>query len=150
MATLPGQVTSLEVRVDLLRQEVKAEIGAPSAGRWRKSSTASPGGEGETPAVRCMAPPEMASFRQEVEEKLVGLRQEVKAEIQSLRQEVKAEIGGLRREVEEKFNGLRQELKGEIQSLRQEVKAEINTAFNKLMLYFTALAAALAVLTFLR
>ena len=28
MATLPGQVTSLEVRVDLLRQEVKAEIGA--------------------------------------------------------------------------------------------------------------------------
>ena len=84
MATLPGQVTSLEVRVDLLRQEVKAEIGA------------------------------------------------------------------LRREVEEKFNGLRQELKGEIQSLRQEVKAEINTAFNKLMLYFTALAAALAVLTFLR
>mgnify|MGYP003344486450 CR=1 FL=1 len=28
MATLPGQVTSLEGRVDLLRQEVKAEIGA--------------------------------------------------------------------------------------------------------------------------
>lgn len=90
MATLPGQVTSLEGRVDLLRQEVKAEI------------------------------------------------------------------GDLRREVEEKFNGLRQELKGEIQSLRQEmaglrqeVKAEINTAFNKLMLYFTAVAAALAILTFL-
>ncbi|GAA6751633.1 hypothetical protein Thermus77412_21190 [Thermus antranikianii] len=51
------------------------------------------------------------------------------------RQEVKAEIGGLR-----------QEMVG----LRQEVKAEINTAFNKLMLYFTALAAALAIPTFLR
>ena len=109
MATLPGQVTSLEERVDLLRQEVKAEIGA---------------------------------LRREVEEKFNGLRQELKGEIQSLRQEVKAETTELRGEIQ----SLRQEMAG----LRQEVKAEINTAFNKLMLYFTALAAALAVLTFLR
>ena len=81
---------------------------------------------------------------------LPGQVTSLEVRVDLLRQEVKAEIGGLRREVEEKFNGLRQELKGEIQSLRQEVKAEINTAFNKLMLYFTALAAALAVLTFLR
>jgi len=40
MATLPGQVTSLEGRVDLLRQEVKAEIGALRR-EGRKSSTAS-------------------------------------------------------------------------------------------------------------
>ncbi|BFH75678.1 hypothetical protein TthTF19_08330 [Thermus thermophilus] len=81
---------------------------------------------------------------------LPGQVASLEGRVDLLRQEVKAEIGGLRREVEEKFNGLRQELKGEIQSLRQEVKAEINTAFNKLMLYFTAVAAALAVLTFLR
>ena len=81
---------------------------------------------------------------------LPGQVTSLEVRVDLLRQEVKAEIGGLRREVEEKFNGLRQELTGEIQSLRQEVKAEINTAFNKLMLYFTALAAALAVLTFLR
>ncbi|GAA6754711.1 hypothetical protein Thermus77420_01850 [Thermus thalpophilus] len=34
-----------------------------------------------------------------------------------------------------------------IANMRQEVKAEINTALNRLMLYFTALAAALALLT---
>ncbi len=43
-----------------------------------------------------------------------------------------------------------QSLRQEMVGLRQEVKAEINPAFNKLMLYFTALAAALAILTFLR
>jgi phosphoglycerate-specific signal transduction histidine kinase len=63
------------------------------------------------------------------------LRQEVKAEMASLRQEVRAEIAGLR-----------QEMAG----LRQEVKAEINTAFNKAMLYFTAIAVVLGVLTLLR
>ena len=52
--------------------------------------------------------------------------------------------------VENRMDLLRQEVKEEIQALRQEVKAEINPAFNKLMLYFTALAAALAILTFLR
>jgi len=41
-------------------------------------------------------------------------------------------------------------LEGRMELFRQEVKAEINPAFNKLMLYFTALAAALAILTFLR
>ncbi|KGQ22750.1 hypothetical protein [Thermus filiformis] len=80
MATLPGQVASLEQRMDLLRQELRAEIAA--------------------------------------------LRQE---------------MNGLRQEMEEKFN-----------SLRQEVKAEINTALNRLMLYFTALAAGLALLTLFR
>ncbi len=39
---------------------------------------------------------------------------------------------------------LRQELKAELQALRQEVKAEINVALNKAMLYFTAVAALLA------
>jgi phosphoglycerate-specific signal transduction histidine kinase len=56
-----------------------------------------------------------------------------------LRQEVKAEIAGLR-----------QEMKAEIAGLRQEVKAEIGNALNKAMLYFTALAAVLALITFLR
>ena len=85
------------------------------------------------------------------------LRQEVKAEMASLRQEVKAEISGLRQEMEERFNGLRQEVRAEIaglrqemDGLRQEVKAEINTAFNKAMLYFTAIAVVLGVLTLLR
>jgi phosphoglycerate-specific signal transduction histidine kinase len=55
-----------------------------------------------------------------------------------LRQEVKAEIAGLR-----------QEMKAEIAGLRQEVKAEIGNALNKAMLYFTALAAVLALITFL-
>jgi len=78
------------------------------------------------------------------------LRQEVKAEIAGLRQEVRAEIAGLRQEMEEKFNGLRQEVRAEIAGLRQEVKAEINTAFNKAMLYFTAIAVVLGVLTLFR
>jgi ABC-type phosphate transport system auxiliary subunit len=91
MAVLPERVSALEHRMDLLRQEVKAEI--------------------------------------------AGLRQEVKAEIAGLRQEMKAEIAGLR-----------QEMAG----LRQEVKAEIGNALNKAMLYFTALAAVLALITFLR
>ena len=85
------------------------------------------------------------------------LRQEVKAEMASLRQEVRAEISGLRQEMEEKFNGLRQEVRAEIAGLRQEMaglrqemKAEINTAFNKAMLYFTAIAVILGVLTLLR
>jgi len=74
MATLPGQVASLEQRMDLIRQELRAEI---------------------------------ADLRQEM-------------------------------------NGLRQEMNG----LRQEMKTEINTALNRLMLYFTALAVGLALLTF--
>jgi len=48
--------------------------------------------------------------------------------------------------VKEEISGLRQEMAG----LRQEVKAEIGNALNKAMLYFTALAAALALITFLR
>ncbi|MGC8876664.1 DUF1640 domain-containing protein [Thermus sp.] len=95
MAVLPDRVSALEARMDLLRQEVKAEI--------------------------------------------AGLRQEVRAEIGGFRQEVKGELAGLRQEMEEKFNGL-----------RQEVKAEINTAFNKAMLYFTAIAVVLGVLTLFR
>jgi predicted nucleic acid-binding Zn-ribbon protein len=63
-----------------------------------------------------------------------------------LRQEVKAEIAGLRQGVKEEISGLRQEMAG----LRQEVKAEIGNALNKAMLYFTALAAVLALITFLR
>ncbi|RTH32147.1 hypothetical protein CSW37_12520 [Thermus scotoductus] len=66
---------------------------------------------------------------------LPGQVASLEGRMELFRQEVKAEIGGLR-----------QEMVG----LRQEVKAEINPAFNKLMLYFTALAAALAILTFLR
>ncbi|MEZ0348746.1 MAG: DUF1640 domain-containing protein [Thermus sp.] len=103
MATLPDRVSSLEHRMDLLRQEVKAEIS--------------------------------------------GLRQEMKEEIASLRQEMKEEIAGLRQEMKEEIASLRREMQGEITSLRQEMKAEINTALNRLMLYFTALAAALALLT---
>jgi predicted site-specific integrase-resolvase len=67
-----------------------------------------------------------------------------------LRQEVKAEIAGLRQEVKAEIAGLRQEMKAEITGLRQEVKAEIGNALNKAMLYFTALAAVLALITFLR
>jgi predicted site-specific integrase-resolvase len=67
-----------------------------------------------------------------------------------LRQEVKAEIAGLRQEVKAEIAGLRQEMKAEIAGLRQEVKAEIGNALNKAMLYFTALAAVLALITFLR
>jgi len=67
-----------------------------------------------------------------------------------LRQELRAEIAGLRQAMEEKFDRLRQEVKAEIADLRQEVKAEINTALNRLMLYFTALAAGLALLTLFR
>ncbi|WP_408646632.1 hypothetical protein [Thermus sediminis] len=63
------------------------------------------------------------------------LRQEVRAELQGLRQEMAL----FRRDTEEKFNGI-----------RQEVKAEIGNALNRAMLYFTALAAALALTTFLR
>jgi len=106
MATLPGQVASLEQRMELLRQELRAEIG--------------------------------------------DLRQEMKAEIAGLRQEMKAEIAGLRQEVKAEIADLRQEMKAEIAGLRQEMKAEIHTALNRLMLYFTALAAVLALLTLLR
>ena len=74
-----------------------------------------------------------------VENRMDLLRQELKGEIQALRQEVRQEI-----------QALRQEVKGEIQALRQEVKGDINAALNRLMLYFTALAAALALLTLLR
>jgi predicted nucleic acid-binding Zn-ribbon protein len=102
MAVLPERVSALEHRMDLLRQEVKAEI--------------------------------------------AGLRQEVKAEIAGLRQEMKAEIAGLRQGVNAEIAGLRQEMAG----LCQEVKAEIGNALNKAMLYFTALAAVLALITFLR
>ncbi len=49
--------------------------------------------------------------------------------------------------LEHRMDLLRQEVKAEITGLRQEVKAEINTALSRLMLYFTALAAALALLT---
>ncbi|MEZ0348749.1 MAG: DUF1640 domain-containing protein [Thermus sp.] len=63
-----------------------------------------------------------------------------------LRQEVKAEIAGLKQEMREDIA----RLDAKIDALRQEVKAEINTALNRLMLYFTALAAALALLTLLR
>ncbi len=88
MATLPDRVSSLEHRMDLLRQEVKAEI--------------------------------------------TGLRQEMKSQTEGLRQEMREEIA---------------RLDAKIDTLRQEVKAEINTALNRLMLYFTALTAALALLT---
>ncbi|GAA5335317.1 MULTISPECIES: endoribonuclease YicC domain-containing protein [Thermus] len=97
MATLPDRVSSLEHRMDLLRQEIKAEV---------------------------------ASLRQEVKEEIARLD----AKIDALRQEVKEEIA---------------RLDGKVDSLRQEVKAEINTALNRLMLYFTALAAALTLLAFL-
>ncbi|MDT7908387.1 MAG: DUF1640 domain-containing protein, partial [Thermus sp.] len=52
----------------------------------------------------------------------------------------------LRQAVNAEIAGLRQEMAG----LRQEVKAEIGNALNKAMLYFTALAAVLALITFLR
>ncbi|MCX7850923.1 MAG: DUF1640 domain-containing protein, partial [Thermus sp.] len=42
--------------------------------------------------------------------------------------------------LENRLEAFRQELKGEIQGLRQELKAEINTAFNRTVLIFTALA----------
>jgi len=81
-----------------------------------------------------------------VRAEIAGLRQGM----DGLRQEMRAEMAGFRQEMEEKFNGLRQEVKAEIAGLRQEVKAEINTAFNKVMLYFTAIALVLGVLTLLR
>jgi len=70
----------------------------------------------------------------------------LEARMDLLRQEVKAEMASLRQEVRAEISGLRQEMAG----LRQEVKAEINTAFNKAMLYFTAIAVVLGVLTLLR
>lgn len=63
---------------------------------------------------------------------------------------VMATLPGQVASLEGRIELFRQEVKAEIGGLRQEVKAEINPAFNKLMLYFTALAAALAILTFLR
>ncbi|MBW6394664.1 hypothetical protein KZX47_05790 [Thermus sp. SYSU G05001] len=52
--------------------------------------------------------------------------------------------------LEARMDLLRQELKGEIQSLREELKGDINTALNRIMLYFTGLAALLALLTLWR
>jgi len=52
--------------------------------------------------------------------------------------------------LEQRMDLLRQELRAEIAALRQEMKAEIHTALNRLMLYFTALAAGLALLTLFR
>lgn len=63
---------------------------------------------------------------------------------------VMATLPGQITSLEGRMELFRQEVKAEIGGLRQEVKAEINPAFNKLMLYFTALAAALAIPTFLR
>jgi phosphoglycerate-specific signal transduction histidine kinase len=109
--------------------------------------------EGIVEGVMAVLPERVSAL----EHRMDLLRQEVKAEIASLRQEMKAEIGGLRQEMEEKFNGLRQEVRAEIgglrqemAGLRQEMRAEIGNALNKAMLYFTALAAVLALITFLR
>jgi len=98
--------------------------------------------EGIVEGVMAVLPERVSAL----EHRMDLLRQEVKAEIAGLRQEVKAEIAGLRQEVKEEISGLRQEMAG----LRQEVKAEIGNALNKAMLYFTALAAVLALITFLR
>ncbi|WP_448568889.1 DUF1640 domain-containing protein [Thermus sp.] len=88
----------------------------------------------------------MDLLRQEVKSEISGLRREMEEKFNGLRQEVKSEILGLRQEID----GLRQEVKSEISGLRQEMKAEIGTAFNKAMLYFTAIAVVLGVLTLLR
>ena len=56
----------------------------------------------------------------------------------------------LRQELKGDIAGLRQELKGDMASLRQELKADINTALNRLMLYFSALAVLLALLALWR
>lgn len=93
---------------------------------------------------------ELQALRQEVKEEIQALRQEVREEIQALRLEVSGEIQALRQELKGDVHALRQEVMGEIQALRQEVKGDINAALNRLMLYFTALAAALALLTLLR
>ncbi len=106
MATLPERITSLENRMDLLRQELKGDI--------------------------------------------AGLRQEFKGEMAALRQEFKAEMAALEGRLGEQMASLRQELKGDMASLRQELKADINTALNRLMLYFSALAVLLALLTLWR
>jgi len=98
--------------------------------------------EGIVEGVMAVLPERVSAL----EHRMDLLRQEVKAEIAGLRQEMKAEIAGLRQEVKEEISGLRQEIAG----LRQEVKAEIGNALNKAMLYFTALAAVLALITFLR
>jgi len=98
--------------------------------------------EGIVEGVMAVLPERVSAL----EHRMDLLRQEVKAEIAGLRQEMKAEIAGLRQGVKEEISGLRQEMAG----LRQEVKAEIGNALNKAMLYFTALAAVLALITFLR
>ncbi|ETN88487.1 hypothetical protein TNMX_06375 [Thermus sp. NMX2.A1] len=67
-----------------------------------------------------------------------------------MRQELKAEMGSLEGRLGEQMASLRQELKGDMASLRQELKADINTALNRLMLYFSALAVLLALLTLWR
>jgi len=98
--------------------------------------------EGIVEGVMATLPRQVASLEGRTE----LLRQELRAEIAALRQEMSV----LRREMEEKFDSLRQEVKAEIAGLRQEMKTEINTALNRLMLYFTALAAGLALLTLFR
>jgi len=80
--------------------------------------------EGIVEGVMTTLPGQVASLEQRMD----LLRQELRAEIAGLCQEMKAEIAGL----------------------RQEMKAEIDTALNRLMLYFTALAAGLALLILFR
>ena len=82
--------------------------------------------------------------------KLEGIVEGVMATLPSRVAGVENRMDLLRQELKGEIQALRQEVKGEIQALRQEVKGGINTALNRLMLYFTALAAALALLTLLR
>ncbi len=82
--------------------------------------------------------------------KLEGIVEGVMAVLPDRVSALEARMDLLRQEVKGEIAGLRQEVKGEIAALRQEVKAEINTAFNKAMLYFTAIAVALGVLSLWR
>jgi len=77
------------------------------------------------------------------------LGEKLRKDIADLGQEMKTEIAGLRQEVKTDIADLRQEVKAEIAGLRQEMKTEINTASNRLMLFFAAVAALIAFLTWL-
>ncbi|MCS7219560.1 MAG: DUF1640 domain-containing protein [Thermus sp.] len=115
--------------------------------------------EGMVEAVVRLLPERIASlenrleaFRQELKGEIHALREEVRQEVASLRGEVGQQVASLRGEVRQQVTSLRGEmntLRGEMAALRQEVKAEINTAFNRTVLVFTALAVILGLLDLL-
>lgn len=80
--------------------------------------------------------------------KLEGLVEGVMATLPARVEALEGRMDLLRQELKAELQALRQEVRQEIRGLRGEVKAEIGAALNKAMLYFTALAVLLALVTF--